>query len=137
MRLKFLLLPALLVALLAGVPAANAAQVRFGVQVGSAPACPYGYYDYSPYQCAPYGYYGPEWFSNGIFVGAGPWFHGRRDFYGHVDHRYDPRFGYHGAFPRRGEHFDNHRDFHDFHGSYMRDGHGHERGGGHSDHDRH
>jgi len=138
MRLKFLLLPALLIALLAAVPQAYAAQVSLGVQIGSAPVCPYGYYDYSPYRCAPYGYYGPEWFSNGIFIGAGPWYHGRRDFYGHVDHRYDPRFGYHGAFPRRGEHFDRHRDFHDFHGNYMRDGHGHERGDrDHGGHDRH
>jgi len=29
-----------------------------------------------PYACAPYGYYGPEWFSGGIFIGAGPWYHG-------------------------------------------------------------
>jgi hypothetical protein len=42
------------------------------------PACSYGYYDYAPYACAPYGYYGPEWYSGGIFIGAGPWF--RRGF---------------------------------------------------------
>jgi hypothetical protein len=136
MRLKFLLLPALLIAMLTAVPAAHAAQVSFGVQIGSAPVCPYGYYDYSPYRCAPYGYYGPEWFSNGVFIGAGPWYHGRRDFYGHVDHRFDPRYGYRGSYPRHDEHFDNHRDFHDFHGNSMRDGHGHERSSGHSGHDR-
>src|SRR5579859_6003598 len=45
---------------------------------GSAPKCPYGYYDTAPYSCAPYGYYGPEWFRGGAFVGAGPWFHGWR-----------------------------------------------------------
>ena len=44
--------------------------------VGPAPVCPYGYYDYYPYACAPYGYYGPSWFSGGVFIGAGPWFHG-------------------------------------------------------------
>ncbi len=56
---------------------------RIGVEVGVAPAyvgpapvCPYGYYDYYPYACAPYGYYGPSWFSGGVFIGAGPWFHG-------------------------------------------------------------
>ena len=42
---------------------------------GPAPVCAYGYYDYYPYACAPYGYYGPEWFSGGLFIGAGPWFH--------------------------------------------------------------
>jgi hypothetical protein len=44
--------------------------------VGPPPACAYGYYDYYPYGCAPYGYYGPSWFSGGVFIGAGPWFHG-------------------------------------------------------------
>ena len=59
------------------------AQVRIGVGVGFGPAyvagppvCEYGYYDYSPYACAPYGYYGPSWFSSGVFIGAGPWSHG-------------------------------------------------------------
>ncbi len=50
------------------------------------PVCTYGYYGYYPYACAPYGYYGPDWFSGGIFIGAGPWFHGgfygRPGFYG-------------------------------------------------------
>ena len=40
------------------------------------PACAYGYYGYAPYACAPYGYYGPSWFSSGIFIGAGPWLRG-------------------------------------------------------------
>ena len=57
------------------------AQVRVGVVFGPGylagpPVCPYGYYGYYPYACAPYGYYGPAWFSGGIFIGAGPWFHG-------------------------------------------------------------
>jgi len=25
-------------------------------------------------RCAPYGYYGPSYFSGGVFIGAGPWF---------------------------------------------------------------
>src|SRR5215470_11115545 len=66
------------------------AQVRVAVGVGGpgyygpAPICSYGYYDYYPYDCAPYGYYGPDWFVGGIFIGAGPWFHGYygRPFYG-------------------------------------------------------
>src|SRR6202043_4128807 len=64
---------------------ANAQRVTFGVGIGApvyygaAPVCEYGYYDYAPYACAPYGYYGPDWFVGGVFIGAGPWFHG----YGH------------------------------------------------------
>ena len=54
--------------------------------VGPAPVCDYGYYPYAPYACAPYGYYGPSWFSGGVFIGAGPWYHGgfygRPGFYG-------------------------------------------------------
>jgi len=67
------------------LPAGKAhAQVQFSVGVrigpvyGPAPVCAYGYYPYSPYRCAPYGYYGPDYFVNGIFIGAGPWFHGYR-----------------------------------------------------------
>jgi hypothetical protein len=130
MRKLNFLVPAIAAAALAfGAPSASHAQVSFGVQVGPSPVCPYGYYDYSPYRCAPYGYYGPEWFSNGVFIGAGPWFHGHEGFYGHVDRHYDPHYGYHGSYPGRGEHFDSHRDFHNFHGTYERDGHGHERRG--------
>ena len=60
------------------------AQVEVGVYPGAygdgyaygPPACAYGYYGYAPYACAPYGYYGPSWFSSGIFIGAGPWLRG-------------------------------------------------------------
>ena len=44
--------------------------------VAGPPVCLYGYYDYYPYACAPYGYYGQEWFVGGVFIGAGPWYHG-------------------------------------------------------------
>jgi len=64
---------------------------------------PYGYYDVAPYSCAPYGYYGPEWFSGGVFMGVGPWFHGPHDFHGHVDNRFDPHHGYKGPHPDRGD----------------------------------
>jgi hypothetical protein len=88
------------------------------IEVGPEPACPYGYYDYEPYYCAPYGYYGPEWFVGERFVGAGPWFHGPAGFRGHVDNRFDPHHGYHGAFPERGD-----VPFHHFRGNEVRDGH--------------
>ncbi len=48
---------------LSAAAAKPAAQVS--VDIGVAPDCPYGYYDYAPYACAPYGYYGPEWFTGG------------------------------------------------------------------------
>jgi hypothetical protein len=51
------------------------AQVSFGVQIGGPPVCEWGYYPYTPYACAPYGYWGPDWFVDGIFIGAGPWYH--------------------------------------------------------------
>lgn len=82
------------------------AQVSINVQVGAAPVCPYGYFNYAPYSCAPFGYYGPQWFTGGLFLGAGPWFHGPVGFHGYVDRSYDPRFGYLGPFPGRGEHAD-------------------------------
>lgn len=116
-------------------PPKSHAQVA--IQIGPEPVCPYGYYDYAPYPCAPYGYYGPEWFANGIFIGAGPWFHGPHEFRGHVDNHFDDHHGYHGAHPNRGERGDweHHQNFHnEFHGNEMRDGRGHtvqEHGRGH------
>lgn len=88
------------ICLTVGAPTA-AAQVS--IQIGAAPECPYGYYDVAPYNCAPYGYYGPEWFTGGVFIGAGPWFHGPAGFRGHVDHRFHPEHGYRGPLPNRGE----------------------------------
>ena len=95
------------------------AQISVGIGVGAAPVCPYGYFDYAPYDCAPYGYYGPDWFVGGVFLGAGPWFHGPAHFYGHVDNRYDPRNGYHGPLPARGA-----APFQHFQGNEARDGRG-------------
>ncbi len=108
------------------ISAAPASPAQVSVDIGVAPVCPYGYYDYAPYNCAPYGYYGPDWFVGGLFIGAGPWYHGRAGFYGHVDNRYDPRFGYHGPFPDRGEHAFNH-----FHPNAAIDAHGHFGNAGH------
>ncbi len=60
-------------ALLAGLALAPAARAQIEIQVGVQPVCPYGYYGYAPYQCAPMGYYGSGYFYNGIFLGMGPW----------------------------------------------------------------
>jgi hypothetical protein len=100
-KLKFLALAAVAAFVFAAAPAKSHAQVS--VTVGVAPVCPYGYYDYAPYACAPYGYYGPTWFVNGVFIGAGPWYHGPAHFYGRVNNRFDPQHGYHGPAPARGE----------------------------------
>ena len=91
----------LLAGLLCSAPVAPA-QVAVGVNIGPAPVCPYGYFDYAPYDCAPYGYYGPDWFVGGVLLGAGPWFHGPHGFYGHVDNRFDPHHGYAGPLPEHG-----------------------------------
>jgi uncharacterized membrane protein YgcG len=133
---KALILSVVSAALFSGAVLAPA-QVSVGINLGAAPGCPYGYYDYAPYNCSPYGYYGPDWFNGGVFIGAGPWFHGGRGFYGHVDNRYDPNHGYRGPFPDR-----NDRAFNHFQGNEARDGQGHvgnanhapggERGGGFS-----
>jgi len=116
---KFLAFSALAAALLSATYVAPA-QVSVGVGIGPAPICPYGYFDYAPYDCAPYGYYGPDWFVGGVFLGAGPWFHGPRGFYGHVDNRFDPHNGYHGPLPARGA-----QPFSHFEGNEARDGQGH------------
>src|ERR1700721_662803 len=84
--MRFLRSLALLSILLLPAAAYSHAQVAVGVGIGGPvygggygyypPAFAYGYYGYYPYACAPYGYYGPSWFSGGLFIGAGPWFRG-------------------------------------------------------------
>jgi hypothetical protein len=125
-KVKVFAFMAIAIAMLCFVPSVSAAQVSVGVGIGVAPVCPYGYFDYPPYECAPYGYYGPDWFADGIFIGAGPWFHGPHGFYGHVDNRFDPRHGYHGPFPARGD-----EQFNHFRANEARDGHGHVGNAGH------
>jgi hypothetical protein len=104
------------------------AEAQIGINIGVAPECPYGYYDTSPYGCAPYGYYGPQWFTGGVFIGAGPWFHGSSNFQGRVNNRFHPDHGYKGAMPQRGERAapSNRLDkVSHFKGNEMRDGRGH------------
>ena len=123
---SFFAVAALAAASLSAVAARPPAQVA--VEVGVAPDCPYGYYDYAPYACAPYGYYGPEWFTGGVFIGAGPWFHGPANFHGHVDNHFDVRHGYKGPAPNRGEKPEPGKRVDkvaNFRGNEVRDGRGH------------
>lgn len=116
---------ALLISWTAVGPSANA---QVGVEVGAAPVCPYGYYDAPPYACAPYGYYGPEWFVGGVFIGAGPWFHGAADFHGRVNNHYHPDHGYKGPAPHPGDKPDPHNSVANvshFKPNETRDGKGH------------
>ena len=103
------------------------ASAQVAVSVGVEPVCPYGYYDVAPYACAPAGYYGPEWFTGGVFIGAGPWFHGPAGFHGHVDNHFHPEHGYKGPMPKAGEKAEEARrvDAAHFKGNEIRDGHGH------------
>ncbi len=111
----------------AASPSAHA-QISIGVNIGGAPNCPYGYYDYAPYSCPPYGYYGPEGSSNGVFIGAGKWFHGPANFHGHVDTHFDPHHGYKGHVPHAGDHPDAAHPVgkvKNFHAGETHDAHGH------------
>ena len=108
------------------------AAAQIAVEIGAAPDCPYGYYDAAPYECAPYGYYGTEWFSGGVFIGTGPWFHGPENFQGHVNNRFHPAHGYAGPKPQRGEKPEPTKRLDkipNFKGNEVRDGHGHVAGG--------
>jgi len=102
-------------------------EAQVSVEIGVAPDCPYGYYDAAPYNCAPTGYYGPEWFNGGDFIGAGPWFHGGNEFRGNVNNRLHPEHGYNGPAPQRGEKAEPAKrvDTAHFQGNEMRDGRGH------------
>ncbi|HET9838107.1 MAG TPA: hypothetical protein VFR84_07725 [Candidatus Angelobacter sp.] len=73
----------LLLALVALPALHSQAQVRIGVGINigpsygvyhAPPVCEWGFYPDYPFGCAPYGYYGPEWFADGVFIGAGPWY---------------------------------------------------------------
>src|ERR1700693_3243650 len=72
---------AVLVGLFVVVAGAGTAQAQVAVQFGPAyvgppPVCAYGYYEYPPYECAPYGYYGRDYYDGGVFIGAGLWLNG-------------------------------------------------------------
>ncbi|MGA9507446.1 MAG: hypothetical protein WBV55_02250 [Candidatus Sulfotelmatobacter sp.] len=125
---------ALKVFVIAGVAAlcfmiiAPKTQAQVTINIGPAPECPYGYYNVPPYDCAPYGYYGPEWFTGGVFIGAGPWFHGPEGFRGHVNNHFHPEHGYHGPHPAHGDRPEAGRapgHVEHFKGNEVRDGHGH------------
>ena len=135
--MKNSLLHTVLLASLLAAPSAHAQPVRFAVGVGVAPVyvgppvCRYGYYGYYPYRCAPYGYYGPEWFVSGVFIGAGPWFHpyhGWRGGYGYRGYYRSP--GYYGRSDFRGAYGREGRGW----GGYRGGGYGHEEHGRGGDH---
>jgi len=109
------------------------AQAQGSITVGVEPECPYGYYDIAPYNCAPTGYYGPEWFNGEAFVGAGPWFRGADEFRGNVNNRLHPEHGYNGPMPQRGEKAEPSKrvDNAHFKGNEERDGRGHATAGKH------
>jgi hypothetical protein len=107
------------------VAAAPTAKSQVAVSIGVAPTCPYGYYDYAPYSCASDGYYGPEWFTGGVFIGAGPWFHGDQHFNGNVNNRFDPQHGYKGTLPKNGERAPANHTRSTFKSNEVRDGRGH------------
>ena len=83
--------------------AGDRASAQISVSIGAPPVCPYGYYEVPPYNCAPDGYYGPEWFNGGAFIGSGPWFHGLTNFHGKVNNHFDQARGYKGPVPNRGD----------------------------------
>ena len=102
--LRYLALLAAFVFMLAPASKSSqaSAQIAVGVGIGAPgyiapPDCAYGYYDYYPYACAPYGFYGPDWFAGGFFIGAGPWFH-----HGWYPGVYRGGFGYRGGYGYRG-----------------------------------
>src|ERR1700692_3851086 len=106
--LKYVVMIGLFV-LVAGSAAHAQVAVQFGGPgyIGPPPFCAYGYYGYAPYACAPYGYYGPDYFAGGVFIGAGPWFHGfygGRGFYGRGPAFYSRGwYGHEDGFRGRGE----------------------------------
>ena len=130
-KLKIELLSIALLAAAFFAPSAKA-QVRVGVGIGVpvvavpvAPACAYGYYDYEPYACAPYGYYGADWFVGGVFIGAGPWYGG------HYNAHYVRGFGYHGPHEGFNHAYADHVGGGGFHGGgEMHGGFGGGHGGG-------
>ena len=94
MKTKLVLLVTAILALVLTAPAQIG--IGIGVGVGGPPVCQYGYYNYAPYACSPYGFYGPDYFYNGIFIGVGPW-----EYWGHSHGWGEHRF--HGEM-RRGGH---------------------------------
>src|ERR1035437_37784 len=85
------------------------AEAQVTITFGAPPPCPYGYYGYAPYSCAPVGYYGPGYFYNGIFLGVGPWAYwgynhgwGGYRFRGPGGGHYYPHSGYYPGHPPKG-----------------------------------
>ena len=107
MRSLRLVLIVMLLALTFGVTAIAQDEVGVGVgpevvpapMVYDPPVCEWGYYAYYPYTCAPYGYYGPQWFYGGSFLGVGPWY--QRGWYGRGGNGYRGGYGSRGGYAAR------------------------------------
>jgi hypothetical protein len=132
---KVLAVVLVLFATLSMVPSANAGvgiYITPPVIAVTPPVCEFGYYDYEPYSCAPYGYYPPDFFYGGVFIGVGPWWGwgynhgwGGHPFYGNYRGH-----GYEGHNEYRGYHHGG--VGHPSHGGHPGVGHpGHQGGGGH------
>jgi len=115
--IRLVLLATLLALPLTTAAIAQDAQYSDDVGVGPAvvpapevygpPVCPWGYYAYYPYACAPYGYYGPNWFYGGVFLGVGPWYgwgwrHGWGGGWGRGGYGYRGGYAGRGAYAGRG-----------------------------------
>lgn len=146
--LKFVLCAVALLTALVVMPNSHAqVSVTIGAPAvvigGPPPVCPYGYFDYPPYACAPVGFYGPGYFYNGIFLGIGPWHYwgyrhgwGPHRFYGarggyYVPGRYSHDHPYFADHPGHAYGHDYAHGHAEYHGGH--EGHG-EYHGGHDDH---
>ena len=104
--MRYLKYMVLLLALVAIPSVHSQAQVAVGVQIGPSyglynapPVCEYGFYPTYPFDCAPYGYYGPNYFVDGVFIGVGPW---SNFYYSHAGFYrpfyFNRGFGFHGGY---------------------------------------
>jgi hypothetical protein len=75
---------------LAAAPKARP-QASFSANTGSSMECPYGYHQESGNNCAPDGSFGPEWFVNGVLVGARPWVQTPQTYISYVDGQHRKR----------------------------------------------
>ena len=68
-------------------------QAQVTVNIGAEPACPYGYYDYAPYECAPYWLLRPGMVFRRRLYWGGPVVPWPGTFDGNVDNHFDPQQG--------------------------------------------
>ena len=121
LNFKVLAVVLTLFAMLSMVPSASAGigiYITPPVIAVAPPVCEFGYYDYEPYACAPYGYYPPDFFYSGVFIGVGPWW-GWGYNHGWAGHPFGGRY--------RGHGYEGHNEYRGYHNG----GVGHPSHGGH------